>query len=170
MNKRTIATITAAALAIAVEIVPRFEGRELVAYLDPVRIPTICSGHTRGVSLGDVATEEECDQKTLEDLNEADRIFQANVPPGIVEKLSPNTYAAFLSFILNVGPGKKGVKDGFVVLKSGRMSTMLRKLKEGDVVGACKQLPYWDSAGGRKMRGLAIRRAAEEKICLSHIN
>lgn len=167
--KRALAT-SSAAIAIALAIIPQFEGRSLVAYLDPVRIPTICEGYTKGVKLGDRATSEQCDKYTLESIIEADAIFQIYVPIAVKDRMSPEAHAAFLSFIYNVGPGGKGVKDGFVFLKNGNYSTMLKKLRAGDIAGACKQLPLWPKAGGRELKGLVIRRAEEMKLCLSGLN
>lgn len=161
------ASVSLAAITIAISFIPNFEGTKYVAYLDPVGIPTICSGYTPGVKLGDKATPEECDAKTIASLKEADRVFINSVPENIREDLHPNTYASFLSFIYNVGPGLKGVKDGFVVLKSGKESTMHRKLVAGDIKGACEQFKYWLRP---KLRGIQIRRAYEEKLCLSGLN
>ena len=51
--------ITPLALAMAVNLIKGFEGVETEAYLDPVGVPTICSGLTRypngaPVRMGDV--------------------------------------------------------------------------------------------------------------------
>lgn len=161
--------VGAAAIGIAAVFVPPHEGRNLVAYLDPIGIPTICEGWTRGVKLGDVATETECDALTIKGLEEADAIFTRWVPVWVRASMPASSYAAFLSFIYNVGPGGRDVKDGFVWLKSGRHSTMLLRLQSGDVAGACRQLPSWTSAGGKKLRGLELRREAERQICLSDL-
>ncbi len=162
--------VGAAAIGIALSFVPPHEGRSLVAYLDPVRIPTICEGWTRDVKLGDVATDAECDALTIKGLEEADAIFLRWVPEWVRASMPASSYAAFLSFIYNVGPGGRDVKDGFVWLKSGRHSTMLRNLQAGDVAAACQQLPFWVSADGKKLRGLVTRRAEEMKLCLSELN
>lgn len=122
MTRKLVAGASAGALAVALAFIPPHEGRSLLAYLDPVGIPTICEGWTRGVKLGDTATESQCDELTLKGIQEADEIFVAWVPEAVRERLSDRTYAAFLSFIYNVGPGKKGVKDGFVFLKRGGRS------------------------------------------------
>ncbi len=45
-----------ATITVATPVVAHFEGRNLLAHLDPVGIPTICEGWTRGVQLGDKAT------------------------------------------------------------------------------------------------------------------
>lgn len=39
----------------------------------------------------------------------------------------------------------------------------------GDVAAACRQLPAWTSAKGRKLRGLALRRDREMAMCLKDL-
>lgn len=169
LRARLIGAGAAGTLAIATAIVGYFEGRSLVAYVDPVGIPTICDGWTHGVRIGDRATEQECDEYTRQALLDAEAIFNAWVPKHTVQSMPPSAKAAFLSFIYNVGPGGAGVKDGFVYLKSGRHSTMLQKLRADDIVAACRQLPNWTKAGGRELRGLVLRRQAEMDLCLSDL-
>lgn len=162
------ASLSIAAITVALSFIPDLEGIRLRAYLDPVGIPTICSGYTPGVKLGDISTREDCNKKTVEMLEWADNIFKTSVPENIREQLHPNTYASFLSFIYNVGPGKKGVKDGFLALKStGQPSTMYKKLVAGDIRGACEQFKYWQRP---RLRGIQERRKFEEKLCLSGLN
>ncbi|MCY1406804.1 Lysozyme RrrD [compost metagenome] len=163
--KQKAAASLAAALVIALPVVKTFEGRSLVAYLDPVRIPTICDGWTHGVRMGDQATSEQCDALTRQGLDDASVVLTRWVPAEVVGRMSPRTVAAFLSFIYNVGPGMPGEKDGFVWLKSGKHSTMLRHLQAGRIAEACAQLPFWVNAGDRKLRGLERRRAAERQLC-----
>ena len=61
MQKGDVMRKTAGWLAVAVSVVGGFEGLRQSAYLDPVSIPTICYGETRGVKLGDTRTKAECD-------------------------------------------------------------------------------------------------------------
>ncbi len=70
-------------------------------------------------------------------------------------KLKPETRAALGSFTYNVGVG------------AFNSSTLLRKAKSGDLIGACNELTRWVYAGGRKLKGLVIRREAERELCLS---
>jgi lysozyme len=153
------------AIALAIPTVSYFEGRNLLAYLDPVGIPTICDGWTKGVKLGDKATPAQCDQLTIKGLEEAERTFDQAVPESVRKTLSPTTKASFLSIIYNTGPGKSGAKDGFVWLKNGRHSTMLQLLRAGRIADACKQFPLWVTAGGKRFKGLVLRRAAEQQLC-----
>ncbi|MDE3955691.1 glycoside hydrolase family protein, partial [Glaesserella parasuis] len=46
-------------------------------------------------------------------------------------------------------------------------STFFRKIKSGDYVGACNELPKWVYSGGKKLRGLEIRREKEKALCLA---
>ncbi|WP_137971882.1 lysozyme [Pseudomonas sp. F(2018)] len=154
-----------ATLSVATPVVGYYEGRSLLAYVDPVGTPTICDGWTRGVRLGDQATPAQCDAYTRQGLEEAAAVFERWVPDNVANSLTPKTLAAFLSFIYNAGPGGKGVKDGFVWLKKGGHSTMLLHLQAGRIAEACAQLPYWSKAGGRQLRGLVLRREAERKLC-----
>ena len=137
------------AMAIALPLVGYYEGRNLAAYLDPVGIPTICYGSTAGVTLGQTRTAAECDALLAAELGEA---------IAAVDRLSrtpqPDTRRAALgSFAYNVGAG------------AFERSTLLRKLNNGDVAGACAELSRWVYAKGRQLGGLVKRRAAERELC-----
>lgn len=147
-------------------LIQHYESLELEAYPDPGTGGepwTIGWGHTRGVKEGDTCTEEQALQWLVEDCEEAERIVDTNVKVA----LSQGQFDALVSFVLNVGPGKKGVKDGFVVLKNGNPSSMLRLLNNRDYMGAAAQFKFWKNAAGREMRGLVKRRADEERMFLT---
>ncbi len=139
----------AVALTISVFILP-FEGRNLVAFLDPVGIPTICDGTTQGVHIGQVATAQQCDAMTERDVTAA----LAVVDNAVVSPMPDTRRAALASFVYNVGP------------HSFLKSTLLKKLNAGDVVGACNQLTRFVYAKGHKLNGLVRRREAERQMCL----
>ncbi|URW84503.1 lysozyme [Alcaligenes sp. DN25] len=141
----------AGVVSAAIALVAAWEGRSLIAYVDPVGIPTICDGYTHGVKLGDVATPERCDALTGQEVRKALAVVDGSVP----QPLPDGVRVALASFVYNVGRGAYG------------NSTLLRKLRAGDLAGACNQLPLWVYAGGKKLRGLERRREAERKICLS---
>ncbi|MBC3907889.1 lysozyme [Undibacterium umbellatum] len=157
--------LIAAGIAAALPLIVLFEGTRQTAYLDPVSIPTICRGHTGGVKLGQTATIEQCDDMTVQDLLKA----KASMESCLKVPLNDNQRAAFTSFVFNVGPGRKGVKDGFCVLESGKPSTMITLLNKGDYTGACNQMQYWNKAGGVVYSGLTKRRAAERELCLKPV-
>lgn len=141
--------LLASALAIALPLVGYYEGRSLVAYLDPVGIPTICDGITQGVALGQTRTHAECDALLAAELGAAIAAVDR-----LVRSAQPDTRrAALASFVYNVGAG------------AFERSTLLRKLNAGDVAGACAELSRWVYAKGRPLGGLVKRRAAERKLC-----
>lgn len=156
MSFRTKALgIAAAATVMAAPVVMHFEGRSLIAYLDPVGIPTICDGITASVKMGDIATHKECDDKLKVELFKADNAILLNVHPDVLFSMPVHRRAALISFIYNVGP------------TAFERSTLLKKLNAGDWYGACNELPKWVYAKGKKLRGLERRREAERKLCLS---
>ena len=137
------------ALGMAGAVVTWFEGRSLVAYLDPVGIPTICDGITAGVSLGQTATDAECDSLLAGELGAA----LAAVDSYTLHPQPDTRRAALASFVYNVGAG------------AFARSTLLRLLNAGDVAGACAELSRWVFAGGRELAGLVRRRAVERALC-----
>lgn len=141
--------LVSGSLAMAVSVVGYFEGRELIGYLDPVGIPTVCYGHTATAVLGQTRTQEECEELLQHDLGWSLAAVDKHLPGA-----PPSTRAALGSFVYNVGVG------------NFESSTLLRKAKAGDMVGACNELPRWVYAGGRKLNGLVRRREAERELCL----
>lgn len=141
-------------VAAAIALVAAWEGRSLVAYVDPVGIPTICEGYTQGVKLGDVVTPERCDALTEQEVRRA----LAVVDRSVTYPLPDEVRVALSSFVYNVGAG------AYV------NSTLLRKLRGRDIDGACRELDRWVYAGGRKLRGLERRRQAERQLCLSSLH
>jgi lysozyme len=166
INKQIAKKLSAYGLGAALVLagagtVSEFEGKSNKAYLDPVKIATICYGETKQVKIGDYKTDEECYESLAEDLLAHDKILMSVVRVPMTDY----QHAAFLSFLYNVGPGKKGVKDGFVQLKkTGAPSTMLRKLNSGDYEGACNEFLNWMQQG-QGMSGIEKRRRAEMSMC-----
>lgn len=139
----------AAVLALAIPLIGGFEGLRQYAYRDPVGIPTICFGETRGVRMGQHHTVAECKAMMAGRL-EAD--FIPGVERCIHVPMSPEREAAALSFAYNVGVGAF-CRSGFA-----------RKLNAGDP-DACDELMKWNRAGGMVLPGLTRRREAERALC-----
>jgi GH24 family phage-related lysozyme (muramidase) len=78
-----------------------------------------------------------------------DRCLKADVPIG--------AKIAFVSWTYNVGVG------------AACRSTLVRKANAGDLVGACNELPRWNRAGGKVIRGLTNRRVSEREMCLESL-
>ena len=124
-----------------------WEGTRQEAYLDSVNVPTICTGSTTKVFIGQRATLQECEERLREDTTYAGRAVQRLV----TVKLTQAQYDALVSLVFNIGPG------GFA------RSTLLKKLNAGDCLGAAREWLRWDKAGGKRLRGLTNRRQAEAK-------
>ncbi len=169
LSKKVLALVTSGATATAIMLAftPEKEGRSLSAYYDPLGILTICDGDTHGVKLGDVRTPAQCDESTRREIARA----LAIVDRCVTVPLNETQRAAFGDFAYNVGPGARGVKDGFCMLKSGRQPSFLRKLNAGDYVGACNGLLEWvpdvDGPQAHILKGLLLRRQQEVEICLA---
>lgn len=127
-------------------------GRQyLNAYLDIVRVPTICDGVTEGVTLGQVRTPEQCaDQLEEQIVRHAAPVLRC-VP---TLKGRPNQIVAAVSLSYNIGPA--GVCQ----------SSIARLWRAGQWRAGCDRFPLFNKAGGRVVRGLVDRRARERAICL----
>lgn len=145
------------------DLIRRFEGKSNVSYLCPAGKWTIGYGHTGpDVKGGMRITDEVAEQLLLQGAAKAERI----VKNAVKVRLNQNHFDALVSFVFNVGPGKAGERDGFVTLKDGRPSTLLRRLNEGDYFRAADQFPLWKYSNGKELAGLVARRAAEKALFL----
>lgn len=122
-----------------------WEGSESSAYLDSVGVPTICTGSTKAVKIGDTATPQECQERLRLDVSDAGKALARCVTAPVTQ----GQYDALLSLSFNIGGG--------AICRS----TLVRKLNHGDCTGAAKEFLRWDRAGGSRLRGLTNRRKAE---------
>lgn len=141
---------SAALTMLATGFIAHWEGRELRAYYDIVNVLTICDGDTQNVSPGQVETDAGCDRRLATHL----RTYEAGLDRCLTAEVPGPAKVAFLSWTYNVGVG------------AACGSTLVRKANAGDIRGACNELPKWNRAGGREVRGLTRRRAAEQEMCL----
>lgn len=152
---RVVASAVAVSLA-GLGLIASHEGTVYTAYADPAHgwaVPTICTGHTKGVKRGDTATKAQCDAYLREDTKIAsDAVLRLTTVP-----LSQGELDAYTSFVFNVGQGNFA------------SSTLRIKLNQGQRVAACNQLPRWNRANGQVLNGLIKRREAERKVCLSQL-
>lgn len=149
-RKGKIATAGAAAVALSVAFVGGWEGLRTTAYRDIVGVWTTCYGETRGVKPGDSYTKAECDSMLAARIDEFDR----GLDRCLTADLPVETRIAVVSWSYNVGLG------------AACRSTLVRKANAGDLAGACNELPRWNRAGGRVIRGLTNRRVSERALCL----
>jgi len=136
------------------DLIKEFEGCKLEAYPDPATSGepiTIGVGHTGGVKLGDIITQEQADEFLEKDVAHAANAINQMV----TVEMTQGEFDALCSFAFNLGVGN---------LKS---STLLRKLNVNDKQGAADQFLVWNKAAGKVMAGLTRRREAERILFLS---
>ena len=96
-----------------------------------------------------VWTQAQCDARLTDDL----RRYAADVAQAIGDApTSQSQFDALVSFHYNTGAIAR--------------ATLTRRHKAGDRAGAAEEFARWVHAGGRVMRGLARRRAAEAALYL----
>lgn len=153
-TKKTVTGAAAAGvIAAAVGIIQPWEGRRFIPYYDIVGVLTWCDGETRGKPKASY-TSAECDTILAKAVLE----FEQGIRPCLPAVMPIKTRGAFVSTAYNIGVG------GFCG------SSMSRKALAGDLKGACDALLLWNKAGGKVVKGLVNRRAAERKICLEGLS
>lgn len=156
LKQRLMAMGLVAGVALAgSQLVAPHEGKVLGTYIDPVGILTACYGHTsKALKESQFFTEQQCLELLATDLINFDRQLLRLTHPIM---LTEGEHAAYLSFIYNIGA------------ESFRTSTLRRKLRGDDRVGACNELLKWVYAKGTKLPGLIKRRTHEQQICLKDL-
>jgi lysozyme len=115
----------------------------------PGDVPTIGFGTTAGVRMGDRTTPPVALGRALRDVQK----FEGAIKQCVTAPLHQWEYDAYTQLSYNIGA------------KAFCGSTLVRKLNAGDYAGACAEISRWDRAGGRVVRGLTVRRAAERALC-----
>jgi len=146
-----IAAMTVAG-SLAVQTVGGFEGLRLYAYQDVVGVWTACYGETAGIKNGMKFSRETCDNLLVDSLIKHEQGMRACLrdPDG----LPVEVYVADLSLTYNIGV------SGFC------KSSIAAYQNSGRVAASCDRFPLFNKAGGKTVKGLVIRRAAERKLCL----
>ena len=153
IKKKAMTGATVAVLALATPFIAKWEGVSLVAYKDIVGVPTVCYGETRGVTMKDSYTKQECQDMlkvAVEEYYNKLKPYMTNpdIPVGV--------QASLLELAYNVGIGAAG------------KSTMMKLANQGKYEQACKELDKWVKAGGGKVKGLVNRRAdSKVNLCLA---
>lgn len=148
-----VAVTLAAAIAIPAE------GLRTAAYRDVAGVTTICYGSTANVKMGDRKDMNQCMALLSKEMADAVRMVDTCAPD-----LPIGVLAAFSDAVYNLGPR--------IACDTAR-STAARKLKAGDIKGACLELPRWNKASVAgvmvPLPGLTKRRAREMEICLKDV-
>jgi lysozyme len=116
----------------------------------PGDVPTIGFGTTDGVKPGDTIEPVQALVRKLADVQR----FEGALQQCVRVPLHQHEYDAFLSLAYNIGPG------------AFCGSTLVRRLNAGDYAGACAEILRWDRFRGEPLRGLTLRRQAENRQCL----
>lgn len=134
------------------ELIKVFEGCELKAYRDAVGVLTIGYGSTGGhVKAGMTITRVEAEQLLREDLQR----FEVGVDQRLGDiEVTDNQFSAMVSLAFNIG------------LANFSGSSVLRRILAGNVQGAADAFLMWNKAGGKELKGLTRRRAAERELFL----
>jgi len=137
-----------------IDLVKKFEGSRLNAYLDSVNVPTIGYGATfyengNKVKIGDKISQQRADELLTYHLN----LFAKGITPLITSKVNSNQFSALVSFAYNLGVGN---------LKN---STLLKKVNANPNDTSIRdEFIKWNRAGGNVLAGLTRRRNAEADL------
>lgn len=130
-------------------LIKHFEGFSSNVYKCPAGLPTIGYGHLikQGEVLNSV-TEDEAEELLRHDVQVAEKavLRLINIP------LTDGQFDALVSFTFNLGSG------------SLQSSTLRRKVNRQEHDQAPIQLRRWVWSGGRKLKGLQLRRDAESTL------
>jgi lysozyme len=128
------------------------EGCRLSAYKDGGGVWTIGVGHTKGVHEGQTLSPFEADELLRMDLEDHD------ITPLLGNaKTSQAQFDSMTSLAFNIG------------LERFRNSTVLKRHKLGNPVGAANAFLLWHFDNGKSVAGLMHRRELERKLYLEGI-
>jgi lysozyme len=137
-----------------IDLIKKYEGLKLVAYLCPANVWTIGYGTTRypngqRVKQGDKCTELQAEEYLKHDLIQ----FELSVDALCTDRLNANQFSALVSFAYNLGATNL------------RNSTLLKKVN-ADVNDATISSEFlkWNRASGRVLKGLTLRRQDEARL------
>ena len=131
-----------------INLIKQFEGVRLTAYKCPAGVYTIGYGHTRGVKRGMKITEEEASAYLTVDLRNSEKAVERY---DSIYHWNQNEFDALVSFTFNCG-----ATNLRALLRNGR--------RNRSQIAAT--LPLYRKAGGKVLKGLERRRAAEKALFL----
>ncbi|MEE3682382.1 lysozyme [Actinobacillus pleuropneumoniae] len=138
------------------EIIGNAEGCRREPYKCPADVLTVGVGSTAAggepIDPKKRYTDEEIASRWKNDIVIAERCVNRFANG---KKMHQSVFDATVSLVFNVGCGAL------------QKSTLFRKANAQDWKGVCDQFPRWVYSGGRKLKGLEIRRNKEKALCLS---
>lgn len=131
-----------------INLIKKFEGCRLTAYLCPANKWTIGWGHTDGVKQGQVITQAQADALFLKDVQE----FVDGVNKLVKVEINQNQFDALVAFSYNCGLG---------ALEN---STLLKYVNAKQFEKASAEFDRWNKGGGKVLPGLVRRRNEEQAL------
>lgn len=171
-----VALVGVVAATALFKFTPPFEDTKYTTYRDMAGVLTYCTGATENAAWGKTYTPAQCRAQLDRDLERHAAGIAMCIP---LARLTDGQKVAFVDIAYNIGV------SGFCG------STMARRTKAGDMIGACNALMAWNKisvmrplldswgrqvkdASGKvvkrkvleEVRGLTRRRQAERELCL----
>lgn len=128
-----------------IDLIKKYEGCHLAAYLCPAGIWTIGYGHTAGVKKGMIITEEKAEEYLRKDCESSEKAVNA-----LGRNLNQNQFDALVSFTFNCG--------------AGNLKTLCHNRTLGTI---SEKILLYNKAGGKILNGLVKRRKEEQALFLS---
>lgn len=133
-----------------INLIKKYEGCKLQAYQDSVGVWTIGYGHTSGVKMGDLITQQKAEEYLLKDLLK----FEDNVRKyNNIYHFNQNQFDALVSFAYNVGSINRLIDNG---------------KRNIDQISSAMLL--YNKAGGKIVPGLVKRREEERELFIKMDN
>ncbi len=133
------------------DLIKKYEGCRLKAYLDPVGIPTIGYGHTSGVKIGQSITQAQAEKHLQEDVQKFEK--EVKKYDGIYH-WTQSQFDALVSFTYNCG--------------SGNLDKLTQKGTRSITTISEKILTYVKAGTGKELPGLVKRRKEEKALFDTH--
>lgn len=149
MEFRQAAKVAAVSL-VGLAGIAGWEGMSERVYMDPVGIPTVCTGSTSGLTVRDVGKRVsplECQWRLDADIKKTEAPLRKCVKAQVTQE----QWDALVSLAFNIGS------------TATCNSTLVRKHNAGDCRGAQAEFGRWVFAKGQRLPGLVTRRAGESE-------
>jgi lysozyme len=136
---------------VGADLVKKYEGCKLKAYLCPANKWTIGWGHTGGVKQGQVITQAQADALFDKDIQR----FVDGVNKLVKVEINQNQFDALVSFAYNCG------------VTALQKSTLLEYVNKKQFSKAAAEFDLWTKGNGKVLHGLVRRRDEEQALFLS---
>lgn len=147
-------------------LIAKFEGCSLKAYKCPNDVLTVGIGSTAAggekIEVGKIYTNEEIAARYKKDIKAVEQCLNQYFNGAL---MTQKQFDAMVSLGLNVGCGN--LKTYYSQRLGKRLQTTIHKRAQAkQFTQMCGRITDFDRSGGRKVRGLTIRRQAEKALCL----